>query len=347
MFYEWTAIVGFLIGTYLGSFLNVVVYRLPRGMSLWAPPSHCPKCKHRLGVRDLVPLFSLLAFRGRCRHCKAPVGWRYFWVELVTGAVCAGFWWRFLVLGADPVSFALFAAFGCVLLAALFIDVEHYIIPDSLNAWLIPIAIGLNVHQVTSGSGGWLVLGGVALPTSLAGYLVGWGVLFGIALVGRLLLGKDAMGHGDIKLARGLGATLGPGLAIGAFTMAVVAGALFGVVQVALRKAEAGTLDGAEDDVDRDEGNEEPEPVSSLVKCGVGYLLLVDVLALFRPSLNATWFGDSQEECEVSEDDDWTPGLTTIPFGPYLVVGALIAATFPEALLAAGRRYLEWAAGVH
>lgn len=334
-------VVGFLIGTFFGSFLNVVVYRLPRGLSLWRPPSHCPRCSHRLGPADLVPLFSLLLSGGKCRYCGGRVGWRYFVVELLTGAVWAGFWWRFLVAGADPVSFLLFAAFGCVLLAALFIDLEHYIIPDALNAWLLPIAAGLNAHQIVGGAGGWVQVAGVAVPTALAGYLVGWGALFGIALFGRVLLKRDAMGHGDIKLARGIGAMLGPGLALGAFALAVVAGAVLGAAQVVARRRIEESAPGQ----DAEEYGEEPESVGSLFKCGVGYLMLVDVAALFAPSLNRSWFGDTPEELEAIEDD-WQPSLTTIPFGPYLVVGALAAATFPEPLLAAGKRYLEWATGV-
>jgi len=309
-------------------------------MSLWQPPSHCPRCSHRLGPVDLIPLFSLLLSRGKCRYCGGRIGCRYFVVELISAAVWAGFWWRFLVAGSDPVGFLLFAAFGTVLLAALFIDLEHYIIPDSLNAWLLPIAAGWNVHLVASGSGGWVQVDGIALPVALAGYLVGWGLLFGIALFGRVLLKRDAMGHGDIKLARGLGAMLGPSLALGAFAIAVVAGAVLGAAQVALRK----TVDEGASDL-QDGHDEEPESLGSLLKCGLGYLLIVDVVALFRPNLNRSWFGDSPGESEGIEDD-WEPSLTTIPFGPYLVVGALVAATLPEALLAAGRRYLEWATGV-
>lgn len=243
-------------------------------------------------------------------------------------------------MGADPVSFVLFAAFGSILLAVLFIDIEYYIIPDSLNACLLPVAAALNLHQIAIGGGaGWVEIGGLAVPTALGGYVVGWGTLFGIALFGRLLLQRDAMGHGDIKLARGIGAMLGPGLALGAFALAVLAGAALGAAQVLVRKrSEAADAD--------DEGvADAPEPVVALLRSGVGYLLMVDVLALFLPVLNQVWFGDSPEDVEDSADDDWEPSLTTIPFGPYLAVGALAAAAFPEPLLAAGKRYLEWATG--
>jgi len=134
---------------------------------------------------------------------------------------------------------------------------------------------------------------------------------------------------------------LGPGLALGAFALAVVAGAVLGAAQVVARR----NVEESDPGQGEEEYDEEPESVGSLLKCGVGYLVLVDVVALFVPSLNRSWFGDSPEELEAGEDD-WQPSLTTIPFGPYLVVGALVAATFPEPLLAAGKRYLEWATGV-
>ncbi|MBI3721363.1 MAG: prepilin peptidase, partial [Fimbriimonas ginsengisoli] len=83
MFTEWSWVVGLLIGAAVGSFLNVVIYRMPRGISLSNPSkSFCPKCKHPLGWLDLVPLLSWLILRGRCRHCGGPVSARYFFVEV-------------------------------------------------------------------------------------------------------------------------------------------------------------------------------------------------------------------------------------------------------------------------
>jgi leader peptidase (prepilin peptidase)/N-methyltransferase len=330
--------VGFYIGASFGSFLNVVVYRLPRGMSLVQPPSHCPNCKHRLGVLDLLPILSWILSRGRCRYCGQKISPRYLAVEVVTGAVWAGFWWKHLVMGSDPALFLLYVAFATILLAALFIDIEHYLIPDSLNALLLPVAVVHNVYVTAAGKGGTVFVGELAVPMALAGYLLGFGVLFGIALLGRVLLRKDAMGHGDIKLARGIGAMIGPGLALGAFALAIVLGTILGTVQVAVRRQEE---DEADEEAGEDESWDEPESVGSLLRCGLGYLLLLDVWALFFPKINQVWFGDTEASSEESEDD-WEPTVTTIPFGPYLAVGAILAALFPEVLVQAGEMYLRW-----
>lgn len=80
----------FLVGLSVGSFLNVVIHRLPRGGSILFPPSHCPHCKHPLAAADLVPLVSWLFLRGRCRYCQAPIHWRYPLVEAVTGLAFLG-----------------------------------------------------------------------------------------------------------------------------------------------------------------------------------------------------------------------------------------------------------------
>ncbi|GIV01983.1 MAG: hypothetical protein KatS3mg015_0813 [Fimbriimonadales bacterium] len=307
-------------------------------MSLVHPPSHCPKCKHRLGVLDLLPILSWLLSRGRCRHCGERISPRYLAVEILTGAVWAGYWWRYLIVGSDPVLFLLFAVFATILLASLFIDIEHYLIPDSLNALLLPVAIVHNAYLVASASDGWTLVGETAIPMALAGYLLGFGVLFGIAFLGRVLLGKDAMGHGDIKLARGIGAMIGPGLALGAFALAVVLGTIIGALQVALRRKEE---DEAEAEENGAEWDEEPESVGSLLRCGLGYLLLMDVWALFFPRINQVWFGDDPESPQEYEDD-WEPTATTIPFGPYLAAGAILASLFPELLARAGEAYLRW-----
>ena len=103
LFPEWTWIVGLLIGASIGSFLNVVIYRMPRGLSVKEPKhSFCPSCKHQLGVPDLFPLLSWLFSRGKCRHCGSSVSPRYFIVELFTGGLFAGFWYQWLIAGWEP-----------------------------------------------------------------------------------------------------------------------------------------------------------------------------------------------------------------------------------------------------
>lgn len=334
MFPEWTVVVGFCLGAVGGSFLNMLIHRLPRNMSLWQPRSHCPSCEHPLGLLDLIPIFSFLLAGRKCRHCKQPISWRYFWVEVLSGAVWAGFWWQHLIAGEDAARFVVLALFGTLLLAAIFIDIAWYIIPDSINAWLLGIGLAYN---------GWLIYVGDSaafthgIPSAVLGALVGVVVFWGIALFGRLLFRKDAMGHGDIKLARGIGAVLFVAPALLSFGLAVVVGAVFGAIQVLLRKREA---DGAEE-----EGEPEPpESFGSLFRCGLGYLLALDVVGLFLPKFDRWWFGEEDQAAEETEDD-WKPTLTTIPFGPYLAIGALLAAYFETPLLGLVDLYWKWAAG--
>lgn len=337
MFPEWTVVVGIYIGAAIGSFLNVVIYRLPKGMSLLHPPSHCPQCEHRLGVADLFPLFSFLFAGAKCRHCKAPISWRYFFVELLTGVVWGAFWWQQLVAGSDGMRFFVLAVFGSILIACIFIDLFHYIIPDSLNAWLLLLGLLYNVWLLAQGDRrAWWDGLGFGLPSAVAGAIVGVAVFWGIAFLGRLLFRKDAMGHGDIKLARGIGAVLFPVLALISFGLAVAVGAILGIFQVLLRRRE-------EPDDEEAFVDEEPESIGSLLRCGLGYLLAIDVFALFAPSLNRTWFGDTEEEAEG--EDDWQPSFTTIPFGPYMALGAIIAAIFSEPLITLLTNYWHWATG--
>ncbi|MCH7904680.1 MAG: prepilin peptidase [Armatimonadetes bacterium] len=246
MFPDWTWVAGFGIGAFIGSFVNVVIYRLPRGISLSNPAhSFCPSCDHRLTALDLVPLLSWLFLRGRCRHCKAKVSSRYFWVELCVASLWAIIWYQHLVvatdvLNPDRVSVSLgaahaiaYALFAAALVAAIFTDLAHYIIPDQINAFLLFLGFGLNVALIVLREpSGWMW----GVPSSLVGALFGWGVLWGIAFLGRLLFRKDAMGHGDIKMARGIGAVLLPGAAVMSFAVAIVLGAVIGVVILLVRR---------------------------------------------------------------------------------------------------------------
>jgi len=234
LFPEWTWIVGLVIGAAIGSFLNVVIYRMPRAMSLSNPPnSFCPKCKHRLLMSDMIPLVTWLIQRGRCKYCDARIPSRYFWVELLNGAIWAGIWWQYLIATGDPAKAICYALAASTLVAIIFIDWELYIIPDQINAFLFFVGIGYNVWLIFQGSPAAWTWG---IPSSVAGALVGVGVLWGIAFLGRVLFRKDAMGHGDIKMARGIGAILFPMLAAVSFGLAVFLGAVIGGLLVLISR---------------------------------------------------------------------------------------------------------------
>jgi len=232
------AITFFILGTVVGSFVNVCIYRLPRGESVVNPPSHCPQCGHRLAALDLVPLLSFLALGRKCRYCGARIGWRYFIVEGITGCAFLAAWltsqdvWS----GGAPAVAHLGAklVFAAVLIAVFFIDLEHMIIPDELALTGIGVGVALDVANLLLWhrplwalhvpSSPWAL----SVPRSVAGIAVG--VLFFLAVEGLSLLifRKEGMGGGDLKLGAAIGALLGPGLALLSFGLAVVAGAVVG-----------------------------------------------------------------------------------------------------------------------
>lgn len=361
MFPEWTWIVGLAIGAAIGSFLNVVIYRMPRAMSLSNPPnSFCPKCKHRLLMSDMIPLVTWLIQRGRCKYCDAKIPSRYFWVELLNGAIWAGIWWQYLIATGDPAKAICYALAASTLVAIIFIDWELYIIPDQINAFLFFLGIGYNIWLITQGSPAAWTWG---IPSSVAGALTGVGVLWGIAFLGRVLFRKDAMGHGDIKMARGIGAILFPVLSIVSFGLAVALGAVLGVAQVLLRpKSGADPESPAQptahsaahehgEQTDRPihqtpEEEEEyvPESIGSLLKCGLGYILCIDIIGLFATKLYKSWF-DEDPYAPIEDLEDFEAEYTMIPFGPYLALGAIVGTVFETQLLRVLRTYWHWAAG--
>lgn len=205
-----TAVIVFLLGLSLGSFLNVVIHRLPRGESTAFPPSRCPGCGRRLGARELIPVVSFLVQGGRCRGCGQPISWRYPVVELLGGVLLLGVYARYRDL-ALVVFYGLFAG---ILLAATFIDLAHRIIPNRLLA---------------AGLAGGVALFAWARPMPI------WAAAAGLLLAGAVMLilavvSRGGMGGGDVKLAAVAGFFLGPGPAMLALFLAFVAGGAAGLV---------------------------------------------------------------------------------------------------------------------
>src|SRR5436190_8493108 len=136
-FHFWS-IVFFIFGTVVGSFLNVCIYRMPRGESIASPPSHCPHCNYSIPWFLNIPLVTWLFLRGKCANCSAPISVRYFLVELLTGVAFMGCW---LAFGGQSVFLALvYAVLLAGFIAATFIDFEHLIIPDEIT--LGGVAVG-------------------------------------------------------------------------------------------------------------------------------------------------------------------------------------------------------------
>lgn len=212
------AIAAGVLGAAIGSFLNVVAYRLPRGESLSTPPSHCPACGHRVRFRDNIPVVSWLVLRGRCRDCGAPISARYPLVELSTALLFAA-----VVVAADADSSVWlgFALVALVVSVAL-IDLDHRIVPNRI---LLPAAVaGIALVAVTDLD---------RLPEHLA---AGAGA-FAFLLVAALIHPKG-MGMGDVKLAGVLGIYLGLEV-VPALLAAFLSGAVTGVALIARDGGEA------------------------------------------------------------------------------------------------------------
>lgn len=323
---------GFIIGAFIGSFLNMVIWRLPRGLSFSEPKrSFCPKCNHSLDWPDLFPLLSWLSTKGRCRYCKEPVAPRYFLVELLNACLFAGIWLRWMAGVPNPnlVAAICFALATSALVAIIFIDWELYIIPDELNAFLLVVGLayaGFSGH----------------FKEGVFGALLGWGLIWGIALLGRLAFGKDAMGDGDIKMMRGVGALIGPVLLLANLGVAVVLGLIGGIAGLVIGSMMKKKEQGSEAE---DEGPlPPPTPIWVVFFVGVWYLLCLDVIALFIKPLQ-NWANKLLPAEVVEEEDDWKPSATTIPFGPYLAAGALVCMLFGVPIETAMRTYWSNATG--
>lgn len=235
----------FWFGACMGSFLNVCIYRIPREESVIRPRSHCPACGTLIAWYDNIPLVSYLALRARCRHCASRISPRYFIVETLVAVLFVLAWLKLgpaatpRPLGLAPVhSLSIviiywLAVFGLTL--GTFVDFEHMIIPDrvSIGGMVSGIALSLIVpalHHQTTYYGG--------LGASLTGAVTGFGMLWGVAILGKLIFKKDAMGFGDVKLMGAIGAYMGWIAVLFTVMISSLLGAVVGVSLVAAGKKE-------------------------------------------------------------------------------------------------------------
>lgn len=293
------ALVLFVFGTAVGSFLNVVICRLPYELSLLHPPSSCPKCGNAISIVDNLPLISWLILRGRCRKCQVPISWRYPGVELLTGLLWAGvgymdalndhgLWLNIALLMAHLL-------FVSALVAITFIDFDHQIIPDELSlgglaasvvvAGLVP---PLHLHYVSTR---WFPAsaGLEGVLRALVGAAAGAGIVYAVSVAGTIGFRKQiekaqeldpeidsAIGLGDVKLMAFVGALLGWESVLLSFLVGTCVGA-FGGVFVKFATGESSAADAG------------------------GEMSLGEKLA-----------------------HRWQTGDSIIPFGPFLVVGTLV-----------------------
>lgn len=277
----WLAAFCFVLGLVVGSFLNVVIARLPTHQSIVRPGSRCPRCGHALAWFENVPLVSWLCLGARCRACGAPISARYPAVEALTGCLFLACWLRFgaswsLVRGWLLVGF---------LIPLAFIDLEHWLLPFELT--LSGLAVG-----VCSASG----LGWVALRDSVVGALAAFLFFWAIEVAARWVLRKEGLGAGDKWLAALLGAFLGWRPLFGLVLLSNVQGALVGSALLLVR------------------GRAGPSPAPAATAGTMA-------AELGPPEGNAE--SAAEAEGPPGEEDDFTPGPTHLPFGPWLALSGL------------------------
>lgn len=222
--------VSLTLGASIGSFINVVAYRIPAGLSLLWPPSRCPHCLHKLGKTENVPVFGWLRLRGRCAHCKSPISVRYPIIEALTAVIfmiVAFFTWE------NPMQMIGYWVFFSWLLALSIIDLDTMTLPNKLTQ--SGLVVGLGFQMVM----GWAIASNVQgiphqLMVGVIGAVIGIWVLDSISFVGSMTFGKTAMGAGDAKLAAMMGAWLGWKLMLLGGFIACAAGAFIGGGAIAL-----------------------------------------------------------------------------------------------------------------
>ena len=232
-----------IFGLMVGSFLNVVIHRLPKMMeqewhnnclelqgkeipvqskyTLAKPRSSCPHCAHKITALENIPIISYLALRGRCSACKAPIGMRYPLIEALTGALIGLIGWKF-----GYTSTTLFAwMFTFALIALTFIDFDTQLLPDDITLPLLWLGLLFNLN-----------FGFTDLKSAVIGAVAGYLVLWSIYWLFKLIRGKEGMGYGDFKLLAAIGAWFGWKLLPAVILLSSTLGAVIGIALIVLTK---------------------------------------------------------------------------------------------------------------
>ncbi len=229
-----------IFGAIIGSFLNVVIHRLPLEESIVFPNSRCPSCNATIRAYDNIPIISYLLLRGRCRACRAPISWRYPAVEALTAGLFAT---TFLLRSGFSFSLPFDLLFVAAIIALIFIDAEHMILPNAITYPGIALAfiarlivpnlygVGVLAEGALAGYPAWVI----SVVGAIIGALVGGGSLWLVGWLWERLRGVEAMGLGDVKMMFMVGAYLGWPLTMLTIFIAVLAGSIVGVALMARR----------------------------------------------------------------------------------------------------------------
>ena len=226
-----------VVGAIIGSFLNVVIHRVPREESIAFPASHCPSCGTAIRPYDNIPVVSWAVLRGRCRSCRSPIAARYPAVELLTGVLFA---LTYLLHSGLTLSLPFDLAFVAALVALIFIDAEHMILPNVITypgfaLALVARVVVPNLYGVASFGEGQVPAWALSLGGALLGAAVGGGFLWAVGWLWERARGVEAMGLGDVKMMFMVGAYLGWPLTLLTVFVGVLTGSVAGVAAMARR----------------------------------------------------------------------------------------------------------------
>jgi len=355
-----------VLGLVFGSFLNVVIARLPKEESIVRPGSKCPKCGTPIAWYDNVPVLSWVLLRGKCRHCKAPISPRYVFVELITGALFMAALWRF----GWTWNLVMALTFIILVVPLIFIDAEHWILPFELTVPGIALGLILRIPQ-----------GKAAIVTGVIGAVSAYVAFRIMEYLGWLFSRREALGAGDKFLLALIGAFLGWRPLLGVIALSSFQGAVYGVARILVtgraaaelpakdgeekkdaEEAKAGTPptpetppgeaqpdgeaqpageakpdgeaqpDGEAKPDGEDEGElEEATFTPDFLRPGVSFFrrLLLIPWTLFlqpipdEPEVEETEGAEGESGTEAAAEAEWTPGVTNMPFGPWIALAAL------------------------
>lgn len=295
-----------VFGALVGSFLNVVIARLPKGISIVRPASRCPRCMRPIAWFENVPVLSWIALGGRCRGCRMGISIRYPLVELATALLAVACVRSF---GPTPWALASFV-FLAALVALTYIDLDHWLLPRSITIPFIVLGLGASFLPGRTD--------GVGIASSALGAAVGFTSFLVVGYVAERLLKKEALGGGDLWLFAMIGAWLGTKALLPVALLASSQGAVIGVILLSLARRKAARAEDVEASGPSDSVEAEPpeegamEPAES-----------PRVLAMAPPKPT----GDE-------ELDAWVPPEGALPFGPFLALGAAEYLFFGERLVA-------------
>jgi leader peptidase (prepilin peptidase)/N-methyltransferase len=290
---RWAAMAwAFATGAVVGSFLNVVVARVPAGESVVRPRSRCPSCRTPIAWYDNVPVLSWILLGDRCRTCRTPISFRYPMVEILAGAIAL------VAVHRHGLSLPALAEFGfaAALLALTFIDLDTWLLPHVVTIPLLLAGVGLSFLGLTAASSGL---------ASVIGAAAGWLAFAAVSVIGEKVLKKEALGFGDVWLLGGIGAWMGASGLLPVVLLASIQGTVVGLALIALGRSEPGPEDPPEPSV-------APQPA-----------LAPDPARAAAEPPPAEAPPAAEPPAPADPDADWIPPRNAVPFGPFLAAGAL------------------------